>query len=112
MSYTPDKWVILKIDNPKEDKPWYRLFAGWYGGYAYGDSWRANSGITGIETDDDLYLVNGNSGSVYKCWKELEGLSSFMDSVLYGMVNASAKHDVTITVIPMEQALKEVDNDS
>lgn len=112
MNYTPDKWVVFKINNPKEDKPWYRLFAGWYGGYDTGDSWRANSGITSIDVDNYLYLVHGNSGSTYKCRKGLEGLSAYMDSVLYGMVMSAAEHDVTISVIPMEQALKELNNDS
>lgn len=112
MNYTPDKWVVLKIDNPKDDKPWYRLFAGWYGGFVNGDSWRANSGITSIDADNDLYLVYGNSGSAYKCWKKLEGMSGYMDSVLYGMITAAAENDVNVTVIPIEQAIEELKNDS
>lgn len=114
MSYTPDKWVVLKIDNPKEDKPWYRLFTGWYGGYAAGDSWRANSGITKIEYDKDnkVYLIHGNSGSVYKCKKELEGLSAYMDSVLYGMLMTAAEKCVSVTVIPIKQAVEELNNDT
>lgn len=110
MSYTPDKWVILKIDNPKEDKPWYRLFAGWYGGYAAGDSWRANSGITKITHDKDnhIYLIYGNSGSVYKCLEELEGLSAYMDSVLYGFITTASEQDTIIQTIPIERVIKEL----
>lgn len=107
MNYVPDKWVILKIQ-PKDKPAWYRLFAGWYGGFAQGDSWRANSGITSIDFDNDLYLVYGNSGSVYRCWKNMEGLSRYMDSVLYGYIMTASEHEVIIQTIPMTQAIEEL----
>jgi len=70
--HTPDSWVIIKIDNPEYDKPYYKVLGGWSGGYLDGDSWRMNSGITKIDREGDFYLFNGLSGSVYKCHKNAE----------------------------------------
>ena len=70
MKYTPDNWVIIEI--PKEEKTYYKVLAGWSGGYLDGDSWRMNSGITSVEEDDEYYYFKGESGSVYKCWKDAE----------------------------------------
>ena len=66
--YTPDNWVVLKIQNNEEIL--YKVLAGWSGGYATGDSWRMNSGITGFEAQTHLYGFYGSSGSVYWCHKD------------------------------------------
>lgn len=66
--YTPDNWVVVKIGG---SDPHYRVLAGWSGGYATGDSWRANSGIVKVEkTEDGYYNFYGSSGSVYHCHEE------------------------------------------
>lgn len=65
--YTPDNWVVFKI---KGKNPFYKILAGWSGGYLDGDSWRTNSGITGVEEEDDYFLFYGSSGSCYKCHKD------------------------------------------
>jgi hypothetical protein len=63
--YTPDNWVILKIDYDGEII--YKVLAGWSGGYLDGDAWRMNSGITSVEKQAYLYGFYGQSGSVYWC---------------------------------------------
>jgi hypothetical protein len=63
--YTPDSWVVLKITT--ETDVIYKVLAGWSGGYLDGDSWRMNSGITGVEKQAYLYGFYGSSGSVYWC---------------------------------------------
>lgn len=65
MEYNPDNWVVLKITDEQETI--YKVLAGWSGGYLYGDSWRLNSGITGVEKQAYLYGFYGSSGSVYWC---------------------------------------------
>lgn len=65
--YFPDNWVVVFVNG---DDPHYRVLAGWSGGYAAGDSWRMNSGITRAEEDNDSYLFYGSSGSCYVCGKE------------------------------------------
>ena len=67
-----DKWMVLKIPS---DPPFYKVFATWGGGYLTGDSWRLNSGIKRVEEDGEHLLFHGNSGSVYRCHKEMYGVA-------------------------------------
>jgi hypothetical protein len=71
--YTPDNWVVVKI-NPV--LPCYKVLAGWSGGYLGADEWRLNSGITGcyMEEGGDYYFFTGSSGSTYRCHKDSYGL--------------------------------------
>ena len=74
--YTPDNWVVLKLTQQlktgntgygRKEQVLYKVLAGWSGGYLDGDSWRMNSGITGVEKQAHLYGFYGSSGSVYWC---------------------------------------------
>lgn len=80
--YTPDRWVVLQINNGNEIIN--KVFAGWYGGYLDGDSWKLNSGNVREEEFDDRWEFTGHSGSVYVCRKDVYGLSGYMSSVLAG----------------------------
>ena len=93
ISETPERWVILKINGPE---PYFRVFAGWRGGYTSGDSWRMNSGIVGVEEDEDYYYFIGHSGSCYKCHKNgygfkegMCGFSPYVQSTLELMIEKS-----------------------
>jgi hypothetical protein len=70
--YNPDNWVVLKM--VYKDKTFYKLLAGWSGGYLNGDSWKLNSGIEKVELDNDRYKFYGSSDSVYSCHKDGYGL--------------------------------------
>ena len=105
--YCPDKWVVLKIE-PKDAPAWYRLFGGWYGGYLGGDSWRMNSGITKIAELDTHYAVYGESGSIYKCNKGLEGLSGYMDSILYNFQQNALEKNAVISVCNIDEAMETI----
>lgn len=65
---TPDNWVVIRITNGTTT--FYKVLAGWSGGYTTGDSWQLNSGVSRMETDGDYYLFYGYSGSVYRCHKD------------------------------------------
>ncbi len=77
--YTPDNWVIIKING---DDPHYRVLAGWSGSYLYGSSWQLNSGIVRVEEETSEIEYNGrkfpinafkfygSSGSCYTCNKD------------------------------------------
>ena len=81
-SYTPDRWVMLEITGLGSE-PIRKIFAGWYGGFASGDSWKLNSGVTSIRVDDSgHYEFDGQSGSTYHCHVNTHGMSSYMFSVL------------------------------
>jgi hypothetical protein len=72
--YTPDRWVVLEFTHKGETTR--KVLGGWIGGYARADSWRLNSGITEVKDEGDFFLFSGSSGSVYKCWKQSEGMTS------------------------------------
>jgi hypothetical protein len=100
MEYTPDNWIVLKISTEKETI--YKIFGTWRGGYLYGDSWRMNSGIKSVEEKDDHYLVHGYSSSVYKCYKECIGYSTYTAGVLDSIIENS-KNSCTIEVVSIEE---------
>lgn len=83
-TYTPDRWVIVKIQK-EGGKPYFRVFAGWYGGFTQGDSWKMSSGIEKSIDRGDHYEIHNASGSIYKCWKGENGgdtgMSGYMMSV-------------------------------
>lgn len=70
---TPDNWIIIEI-SPPDEETFYKILAGWSGGYLDGDRWRMNSGIDRVEEGDDYYDFIGASGSVYRCGKKSEML--------------------------------------
>ena len=75
--YNPDSWVVFKITGV-EEKDFYKVLAGWSGGYLDGDSWRINSGIVKVEDDGDYWNFIGDSGSVYRCHKQGEAMRMSM----------------------------------
>jgi hypothetical protein len=92
--YYPDRWVIVKLTN-KKGISHNRVFAGWYGGYTGGDSWKLNSGIVAEEVTEDYYDFVGDSGSVYRCYKNAYGMSGYMASVL---ANWQSEENPTVTI--------------
>lgn len=72
--YHPDKWMLIKIGGTD---PHYRVFGMWSGGYFGSDSWRMNSGITKVTEDERNFYFNGHSGSIYVCFKEAYGYTSY-----------------------------------
>ncbi len=78
--YRPDRWVVLEFTYG--ETVIRKVFAGWYGGFADGDSWKLNSGITKIRLDDGLYEFDGYSGSTYLCHENCHGMSGYMAQIL------------------------------
>lgn len=105
--YTPDAWRILKINNKGEIH--YRVFAGWYGGYLNGDSWKLNSGIVGVHTEGDFYEFAGESGSVYRCHKDLERMTGYMTQIYLSFTseNNDERHIECIPYSDVNLELKE-----
>lgn len=94
---TPENWVVLKISGPEET--YFKVFAGWRGGYTSGDRWKMNSGIVSIEEDEDYYYFEGQSGSWYKCNKNSYGLkedmyrfSSYVQGTLESIIQYCSMH--------------------
>lgn len=97
--YIPDKWQIVKIFG-KYIPLTYKVFACWYGGYLNGDSWKMNSGISKVTEEEDYYLFEGFSGSVYKCHKKLYGTNMYGHGILQGFIEQAKEKNVTIERLP------------
>lgn len=91
--YTPDLWLLVKINGKN---PHYRVFGSWYGGYLNGDSWRMNSGVTKVTEDDDNYYFEGSSGSVYTCNKKCHGISGYGSGVLNNYIEKYPEFNIEI----------------
>lgn len=88
-TYSPDGWVIVKLEG---DDPHYRVFASFRGGYARGDAWQLNSGIVRAAFVEELgvYQFDGHSGSIYYCSKNSYGnLGMYCQSVLDNFIEKS-----------------------
>lgn len=88
-TYNPDRWMLVKLNNLiKPENTHYRVFAVWYGGFTQGESWKLNSGITGVEdnVDKGLFEFMGSSGSVYYCHKKCYGTSGYGFEVLSNLI--------------------------
>jgi hypothetical protein len=72
--YTPDKWVVVEIVSPEHTTQ--KVLASWYGNFAGADEWRLSSGITESVENEGHYLFHNESGSIYNCFKELQGMSA------------------------------------
>jgi len=83
--YLPDKFVVVKIGD--DDKAFFKVLGSWYGGYASGNSWRMNSGITTIELDHEVAIFHGNSGSTYACHVDNYGTHMVANGILQDMQN-------------------------
>lgn len=97
--YSPERWLILKLQPTNGDDLHYRVFGTWGGGYIHGQSWQLNSGIMKVRERDDWFYFDGHSGSVYRCHKKTYGAFSYGISVLSNLVQKSKEY-VTITQMP------------
>jgi hypothetical protein len=80
------------------------VFAGWYGGYLDGDSWKLSSGITETKEFDDRYEFDNISGSLYICYKKNYGMSGYQTSILSSLEKQIAEaNDDKITMKIIEE---------
>ena len=78
--YNPESAVVIKVTRNNDTH--FRVFGGWLGGYTTGSSWRVNSGVAKVEYDKDYYYFYGESGSVYRCRKEIAYFDLYLSGVL------------------------------
>ena len=93
-TYTPDSWVIVKIQSEKYGTI-YKVLAGWSGSYLYGASWKLSSGIVAFEDKGEHYESLQDSGSTYMLYKSSERMSAIMASTFAQLKG----NDDTIEVI-------------
>lgn len=105
--YYPDNWVVLKIKPSKDAKPFYKVLAGWSGGYLNGDSWRMNSGITSVVEENKSFEFYGESGSCYVCRKGAYRLT-MANAGIYNQLNENQEFDEQVTLMPEDTDWEEL----
>jgi|TARA_B110000858_G_scaffold191202_1_gene240203 hypothetical protein len=79
--YYPNTWVVIKVHVDKSNDPFYKVLAGWSGGYSARHSWRMNSGISSVTKVKDKWHFHGESGSVYICKEDNYGFNLSTSSI-------------------------------
>ena len=81
-TYTPDRWVIIRITTPEYGTV-DKILCSWAGSYLYGSSWKLSSGIITFEESEgkDLWVSKQDSGSIYLLRKTSEEMSGSMSQV-------------------------------
>lgn len=97
-TYTPDSWVIVKIQYEKYETI-YKVLAGWSGSYLYGASWKLSSGIVAFEDKGEYYESLQDSGSTYILYKSSERMSAIMASTFASFEEQLKGINGTIEVI-------------
>lgn len=105
-TYTPDRWVVLEFTNSSLETSVQKIFAGWYGGFYGGDSWKLNSGNVSCHKNNNWYEFLGYSGSVYTCHVNGYGMNHYMQDILTGWLRkAEASGDTNITIISLDNII-------
>lgn len=96
--YTPDSWVIVRIQYEKYETI-YKVLAGWSGSYLYGASWKLSSGIVTFEDKGKYYESLQDSGSTYILYKSSERMSAITASTFASFEEQLKGNDGAIEVI-------------
>ncbi len=96
--YTPDCWVKIRVEHPKQETI-EKIVGGWSGGYADGDTWRVNSGIERVVEDEEYYDFHGYSGSVYRCYKQSQGIRMSIAGVVASFKKTGEEHGYNVEVV-------------
>lgn len=103
--YIPDRWRIIFVES--DEGSYYKVLAAWVGGYAKEDSWKINSGINAIDEHTHYYDVHGYSGSLYRLYKERDGLTSLSASIYHQITQMPGVYIETRSITDAINHLKE-----
>ncbi len=98
--HTPDCWVKIRISHPDHEQDLVeKIVGGWSGGYLDGDSWRTNSGIESVVEEEEYYDFHGYSGSIYRCYKQSQGIRMSIAGIVSTMKKAGEEHGYNVEVV-------------
>ncbi len=103
--YIPDNWQIIRVTSTDTLVEYYRIIAGWSGGYTYGSSWKVSSGCEQVFDMGDYWQVQQSSGSVYMLHKNNERPSIATAGVLESLVQSNI--NTVLEIVEMESILGE-----
>lgn len=103
--YAPHRWLMIQVKSPSAH---YRIFGSWNGSYLEGESWRLNSGVSGVVERPDRFEVIGGSGSVYEIGKQSYGSTAYGQSIVDGILkqHLGIFGDDTARILDEAEALK------
>lgn len=97
--YSHDRWIVIEVKENKNESI-RKVFAGWLGGYFGSDEWKLSSGIIKVNEDDKLFEFINVSGSVYRCHKNMYGMTGWMFSLLESWQEKLVDlHDASIVIV-------------
>lgn len=96
--YIPDCWVLIEIKS-EEYGTIRKILAGWYGGYAGTDSWKLSSGNLQEYVEDDFIVFPQESGSIYRCHKNSQRMSVYLNTIFNNFKNTAKDVGATIEII-------------
>jgi hypothetical protein len=99
--HCPDKWVVVKFLRPDRTVN-YRVFACWYGSFAGADSWKINSGITGVTNENNYFVFSGASGSTYICLRENYGTHQHGQGILQNIMKHVEEQGIATEILPWD----------
>ena len=100
--YCPDRWIILEMDQRDSDGPICKVFGNWYGGYMGSDSWKLSSGICKVIEHEKVYEFHNVSGSIYSCYKDSHGTSSYGAGVLANFIKQAQESNDQFSIKEIE----------
>ena len=103
-AYVPDVWVAVRFRGAAvPNGEIHKILAGWYGGFAGSDHWKLNSGITGITREDHEFLVEGYSGSIYRCAVGAERTNLLTQGIYQDLCERFRDREVTVEIVPLSE---------
>lgn len=96
--YSPDRWIIVEMEQKDGEGPICKVFGNWYGGYLGSDSWKLSSGICKVVEHDEHYEIHNVSGSIYTCYKNSYGTSGYGVSVLNNFYKQAENSNGAFTI--------------
>lgn len=111
MTETPDNWVMVDINGVR------KILCSWTGGYFGVDEWRLSSGVVHVVDFGDRYDIANVSGSLYVCYKNRQGRSSYINEKINNWRNAHGNQlNLTVIELPNPNIIiltpEDIDNDN
>jgi hypothetical protein len=103
--YHPDYWRIVELKGSDVPDTYHRILAGWSSSYLHGASWKLSSGITKIVQEENHYDIHNHSGSIYRCVKGREQLSSYTQNILESYRKDNSEK-IAMEIVSLESILK------
>jgi hypothetical protein len=106
--YIPDRWVIVKQVDDKNDLS-IRILSSWYGGYLGSDAWKLSSKILKFSEEDESYTFYTETGSIYNCYKNVYGMSSLASGVIKNLAEKAKTINTIMTVIDRNDSRRTIE---